>query len=221
MRPEIRILIADDQAMVREALRSVLDQEADLVVVGQACNGVEAIEQVALLLPHILLLDLIMPRLSGMEVLRRFSKNHAEVRTIILNDITPNSLIVGALRLGARGVVPKHTTPEMLFKGIRAVAAGGYWIGHENMQALIESLRAEPAAEIDGARSRDLRLTPAEQKVVAAITAGQTNKEIAQHCSISEHTVKHHLTRIFEKVGVSDRLELALYAMQNLDERGD
>jgi DNA-binding NarL/FixJ family response regulator len=221
MRPEIRILIADDQAMIREALSNVLEQEPDLLVVGQACNGAEAMEKVALLRPHILLLDLIMPRMSGIEVLRRFSKYHVQVSTIILSDTISDCRIVEALRLGAHGIVPKHATPELLFKGIRAVAAGEYWIGHENMHALMKSLLAGPAAEIDGTRSRGLRLTPTEQKVVAAIASGQTNKDIARHCSISEQTVKHHLTRIFEKVGVPNRLKLALYAMKNLDESGE
>jgi two-component system, NarL family, nitrate/nitrite response regulator NarL len=219
MRPKIRILIADEQVMVREALSMVLQAQPDLLVVGQAGNGEEAVAQAERLRPDILLLDLELPRLSGMNVLRRVLKGPARTHVIVLEDGTPADQMIAALRLGTLGFIPKHSTPELLFKGIRAVAEGGYWVGHENMRAMLESLRAMPAAQADEARSRCRELTKAEQRVANAVASGLTNKEVAKECSISEQTVKHHLTRIFGKVGVSNRLELALFARQNFEIR--
>ncbi len=217
MQPQIRILVADKQVMVREALISVLQQQQDMLVVGYAGDGEEAVAQAEHLRPDVLLMDLDLPRLSGMEVLGRVLRDPARARVIVMEHGTPADQMIAALRLGARGFIPKHTSPELLFKGIRAVAAGGYWVGHENMQAVLESLRAMAPEGVNATRLRTLRLSKAEERIVAAIASGLTNREVAAQCSISEHTVKHHLTRIFGKVGVSNRLELALFALQNLD----
>ncbi len=209
---EIRVVIADDHAMFREALRDLLEREPDFRVVGEASNGREAIEIAAALKPDILLLDLIMPRLSGMEALRRLIHVSPEVRIILLVESPERSQIVEALKLGARGVVPKDTSAQLLFKSIHAVASGEYWVGHQNVSDLIDFLRnAEPRSST---RSSDgFRLTPRQTEIIAAIVDGYTNKEIARKLSISEQTVKHHLTSIFEKVGVTNRLELAILAM--------
>ena len=214
----IHILIADDHAMFREALRSLLDMEEGLRVVGEAADGREAIEQVEKLQPEILLLNLAMPRLSGMEVLRRLAKDPAPVRTIVFDDCTDKGQIVEALKNGARGIVPTETGTQLLFKSIRAVASGEYWVGHQSISDLIDFIRAAAVPEREAACANGHRLTPREIDVVTSVADGCTNKEIAQKFSISEQTVKHHLTSIFGKAGVSNRLELALLAMhQPLD----
>jgi len=209
---KIRILIADDHALFREAMRNLLDREPDLSVIGEAGTGQEALELAGTLKPDILLLDLLMPQFSGMEVLSRLAKQPVHLRTILLADSPDKSRIVEALKLGARGVVSKSTSTQMLLKSIRAVASGQYWIGHENVSDLVDCLRAaNPKPE---AQSTDRsQLTPREVDIITSIVDGYTNKQIAEKLSISEQTVKHHLTNIFAKVGVTNRLELALFAM--------
>ena len=211
-RGEIRIVIADDHAMFREALRSLTQRESGIRVIGEASNGREAIEVTLALKPDILLLDVAMPRLSGMEVLRRLADLSPGVRVILLIDAPDRDQIVEAAKLGARGIVSKDTSTRLLFKGIRAVASGEYWLGHQNISDVIESLRsADPNA---GPETTDrIRLTRRQTEIIAAIVDGHTNREIARRLSISEQTVKHHLTGIFEKVGVTNRLELAIRAL--------
>ncbi len=209
---QIGILIADAQVMFREALRSLLERENDLRVLGEAGNGREALQLVHTLKPDVLLLDLSMPRVSGMEALRRLAGLHAQTRPILFVEAPEKSQIVEALKLGARGILPRRTTTQMLLKCIRAVASGEYWVGHQNISDLIECIRtAEPKSESN--HSDGFRLTRRELEIVSSIVDGYTNKEIAKRFSISEQTVKHHLTSIFEKVGVTNRLELALFAM--------
>ena len=209
---QIGILIADAQLMFREALRSLLEREQDFRILGEAGNGREALQLANTLKPDILLLDLSMPRVSGMEALRRLASVGSEARPILFVESPEKSQIVEALKLGARGILPRRTTTQMLLKCIRAVASGEYWVGHQNISDLIECIRtADPKP---GPRDSDgFRLTKRELEVVNSIVDGYTNKEIAKRFSISEQTVKHHLTSIFEKVGVTNRLELALFAM--------
>jgi two-component system nitrate/nitrite response regulator NarL len=209
---QIGILIADAQVMFREALRSLLEREPDFCILGEAGNGREALQLANSLKPDILLLDLTMPRVSGMEALRRLAGVPTQARPILFVESPEKSQIVEALKLGARGILPRRTTTQMLLKCIRAVASGEYWVGHQNISDLIECIRStDPAPEPRD--SNGFRLTRRELEIVTSIVDGYTNKEIAKRLSISEQTVKHHLTSIFEKVGVTNRLELALFAM--------
>ncbi len=212
---DIRIIIADDQVMLREALCELLEQEDDFRVVAEAANGLTAIEKVNELRPDILLLDLTMPHLSGIEALRRLAKSPVQVRTILFNDTSlDSSLTIEALKLGARGVVPRNAGAPLLFKSIRAVASGEVWVGHQIIADLLNCLRSLGQAQPEPENSNGYHLTRREMEIVASIVEGCTNKEISQRFSISEQTVKHHLTSIFEKVGVTNRLELALVAMR-------
>lgn len=209
---QIGILIADAQVMFREALRSLLEREHDFRILGEAGNGREALQLANTLKPDILLLDLSMPRVSGMEALRRLAGIHSQTRPILFVESPEKSQVVEALKLGARGILPRRTTTQMLLKCIRAVAAGEYWVGHQNISDLVECIRtADPKPEARD--SNGFRLTRRELEIVNSIVDGYTNREIAKRFSISEQTVKHHLTSIFEKVGVTNRLELALFAM--------
>ena len=206
----IRILLADDHALLREALRLLLEGQPDFHVVGEARDGEEAVKLVRRLKPDVLLLDLAMPRMTGLEALRELATCSSGVRTILLVATIEKHQIVEALRLGARGVVLKESASELLLKCIRTIMAGQYWVGREGVTDLVDYVRelATPTPQ-----EKAYGLTARELDVVAAIVSGSTNKDIAEKFSIREDTVKHHLTSIFDKLGVSNRLELALFAV--------
>ncbi len=209
----IRVCVASDHVMFREALRTVLEQENDLCVVGEASDERSVLHQLGKLKPDVLLLDLGLPHLSGIQVLRALGKAPSLLRSIVFDDATDGGQVIEALRHGAHGVVSKHSTPQLLAKSIRTVASGEYWVGHGRISDLIDLIR-NTSLPSPKTRSRNgFHLTARELDIVTAIVDGYTNREIAQKFSISEQTVKHHLTSIFEKVGVSNRLELALLAV--------
>lgn len=208
----IQILIADDHPIFRDGLKRLLESESDLRVVGEACDGIEAIELVKKLGPEILLLDLAMPRLAGLEALRELSTKTLPVRVILLTAAAEKQQIVEALQLGARGVVLKDSATQILLKSIRAVMDGEYWVGRESVSNLVQYLRNLIDSSPPVPRRR-YGLTPRELEIISAVVAGYANREIAEHFRISEDTVKHHLSNIFDKLGVSTRLELALFAV--------
>jgi DNA-binding NarL/FixJ family response regulator len=211
----IRIVIADDHPIFRDGLRRLLEAEPDLKVVGEACDGAEAVKLARQLKPEILLLDLAMPRHPGLEALRDLSTTSASspVRVILLTAAAEKSQIVEALQLGARGVVLKDSATQLLLKSIHTVMTGEYWVGREAVSNLVQYLRMQMQSSQDDARQRKYGLTPRELEIVSTVVAGYSNKEIAEHFKISEDTVKHHLSNIFDKLGVSTRLELALFAV--------
>jgi DNA-binding NarL/FixJ family response regulator len=211
---DLRIVIADDHAMFCDALRNLIEQEPGYRVVGEASNGREAIKRVRELAPDLLLLDLVMPQMSGLEVLRELSNRTMKLHTIVLAAEIERPQVVEALRCGARGVILKDTATRMLFKAMRTVMAGEYWVGRDGIADLVDYLRAAISANAYKGDSGDgFHLSPREQEIMTAIVEGCTNKDIAQLFSISEQTVKHHLTKIFWKAGVSNRLELVLFAV--------
>ena len=202
----IRIVVADDHRLVRDGLRRMLEQEPDFRVVGEAADGPEALEAVRNLSPDILLLDIAMPVLDGMSVLMRLASDCPDVRILLLTAAIDRAQTNEAVRLGARGIVMKAAAIEVLIRSIRAIMAGEYWFDRSTL--------------VDVARHQDAEvvrfgLTARELELMSQLASGSSNKEIAELLGISEATVKRHLANIFDKVGVSSRLELAVFAMNH------
>jgi two-component system, NarL family, nitrate/nitrite response regulator NarL len=211
----VRVVIADDHTIFRKGLRSVLEAEAEFVVVGEAADGEQAVELCRVLLPHVLLLDLVMPGQSGMDALAELATSPTPVRTILLTAGIEKAEIVRALQLGAAGVVLKTAPSDLLLKSIRSVMAGQHWIGREAVSDLVQALREQMAASPEKPARKRFGLTAREVEITSAVVSGLSNREIARKLSLSEDTVKHHLTNIFDKMGASNRLELALFAVHH------
>lgn len=210
----IRVLIADDHPVVRIGLRNMLQADAHIKVIAEAKDGVEALHMVRTLRPDILLLDLAMPKMPGLEALRELTSDNADTRTIVLTGQIDKRQILEALQLGARGVVLKDAAIAHLSACIRAVMQGQYWLEGRPVTNLVQVLRDLTAQTAPPPR-KTFGLTARELEVVTLITEGSTNKHIAETFGISEETVKRHLTNIFNKIGVGNRLELALFALNH------
>jgi two-component system, NarL family, nitrate/nitrite response regulator NarL len=207
---KIRILIADDHAVFRYGLRALLESEPRFTVVGEAVDGSEVAKLTSELKPAVLMLDLAMPRVTGIEVLRELASAQGEVRTIVLAAAIEKKQIVEALQLGARGILLKDAAIQLVAECIEKVVAGDFWVGHEAVTSLVDYLHGLKRSA-EGKAERRL-FTPREQEIISAILTGCVNKEIAVRLSISEDTVKRHLSNIFDKAGVSNRLELAVWS---------
>jgi two-component system, NarL family, nitrate/nitrite response regulator NarL len=208
----IRILLADDHPVVRIGVRNMLRAEGHFDVVGEASDGDEAITQTLELLPDILLLDLSMPRMPGLEAMRAIMSGSPRVKILLLTATISTQQIIEALQIGARGIVTKDALIDQLTSAIDAVMQGDYWINGQRVVNLVGALHdlmqkaAVPERKTYG-------LTPRELEVVGCIVEGCSNRDIAKQFAISEETVKRHLSNIFDKTGVSTRLELALFAI--------
>jgi two-component system, NarL family, nitrate/nitrite response regulator NarL len=209
-----RIVIADDHPTFRDGLTRLLETNGDLKVVGAANDGEEAVRLVTALEPDLLLLDVAMPRMTGLVALRELHDRVVRTKTILVTASIDRADIVTALQLGAHGIVLKDSASEVLFKSIRAIQAGHYWVGRNRVDDLASTLRelatAQPRAE-----RKVFGLTPREIEIISVVIAGSSNNDIAVKFAISEKTVKHHMTNIFDKLGVSNRLELALFAVHH------
>lgn len=212
---EIRVVIASDHALFREAVRTLLESQADLRLVGEARDGEQAVDVARTSGPDVLLLDVPVQAGSGLDVVKDISRAAPATRILLMAADVTGPDILEALQRGARGVIMKDASTAQLFKSIRAVMAGQYWVSRELVAAVIERMRERPRVNGMPAPGPAFGLTPREMEMVAAVVAGCSNREIAQQLSISSKTVKHHLTNIFEKLGLSNRLELALFAVQH------
>jgi two-component system nitrate/nitrite response regulator NarL len=220
----VRVVLADDESLFRASLRQLLAVPAPVIhqvygvdvgpgfeVVGEAGTGEDAARVVSSVLPDLLLLDLCMPRLSGLEALREMASCRDRIRIILLAGSIDRTQLLSAVRLGVRGLLLKDAPTEVLFEAIRCVMAGQYWLGQSLVSDLLEVVR--PLIQSSGAAgSPASRLTPREHQVLRMVVAGHSNKEIAQQWTVSEETIKHHLTRMFDKVGAANRVELAMLA---------
>jgi DNA-binding NarL/FixJ family response regulator len=203
---DIGILIADDHPIFREGLRNVL---------GEAADGEQTLKLARQLKPMILLLDIRMPHLSGLEVLRELKTLAIPIRTLVLTAALEKGQMLEAFQLGARGIILKHAPADVLFQSIRSVVAGQFWLGYESVPDLVQAILLIRLRADTGARQPKFCLTRRETEVIALIEGGYTNKDIAKKFGVSEHTVKHHLSDIFGKLGVSNRLELVLFSIDH------
>jgi DNA-binding NarL/FixJ family response regulator len=218
---KIRIVVADDHPIFRDGLCKLLALEEDFEVVAQAQDGRQVLEVLQQHEPDILLLDLKMPGLDGLGTLQRLQAVKNKTRVIVLTASDDKNEFVQAMRLGTSGIVLKQTATELLIKSIRKVHAGEIWLDSHTTAAVIRQFVAAdetppPLAPASPSRERERSpLSQREREIVALVAQGFKNKEMAEKMFISEQTVKNHLHNIFDKLGVSDRLELALYAIHN------
>ena len=216
---KIRIVVADDHPIFRDGLCKLLALEDDFEVVAQAQDGREVLEILQQCEPDILLLDLKMPGLDGLATLQRLQQSRNKTRVIVLTASDDKNEFVQAMKLGTSGIVLKQTATELLIKSIRKVHAGEIWLDSHTTAAVIRQfVAAEEPVPTAAPASRERERSPLSQRereIVALVAQGFKNKEMAEKMFISEQTVKNHLHNIFDKLGVSDRLELALYAIHN------
>ena len=223
-----RVVLADSHSIFRASLRQLLsvppltikevysvDVGTGFQVVGEAGTGEETVRIVESAKPDLLLFDPAMPRMSGLEALAELQGHNDRMRAILLAATIDKPQLLTAIQLGARGVILKDSTTEVLFDAIVSVLTGQYFLGRALITDFIESVR--PLIDSSRAQGGKLAfgLTPREREVLTLVSAGCANKEIARQCAVSEETVKHHLTRIFGKLGASNRTELAMLAARN------
>jgi DNA-binding NarL/FixJ family response regulator len=199
--------------VVRFGVRNMLLNEPGFEVVGEAEDGDDAITQTLELEPDILLLDVAMPRLPGLEAMRAIMAKSPRVKIVLLTSTITSQQIIEALQIGARGIVLKDAVVGDLGNALRAVLGGDYWIGGERVANLVKALQELMAKAAAVPERKTYGLTPRELEVVTCIVEGCSNRDIAKQFSISEETVKRHLSNVFDKTGVSTRLELALFSI--------
>ncbi|MFZ0302319.1 MAG: response regulator transcription factor [Terracidiphilus sp.] len=210
----IRVFIANGHTLFREGLRRLLEA-GGFEVVGETADGESVAALAVRTQADVILLDLAMPRQNAIEILRALSALDVPARTLLLTSASDDrTQVVQAVKLGAYGVIPQESTPQRLFESIRCVMDGQYWIGKESISDLVRALRNDSSP--DGpTKQKRFGLTPRELEIVTLVVAGYSNPDIAQRFSISGQTVKHHVSNIFDKLGVSNRLELALFAVNH------
>ena len=203
----IRVLIADDHMVVREGLRALLDAEPDLDPVGAASDGAEAVRLAGELQPDVVLMDLRMPGVDGIQAIRRIKALYPEIQIVILTTYDDDQYIVRGLRAGARGYLLKDSDRSVLFETIRAAARGESLLPAEVVDKVVAHLQGPQPVTVED-------LSPREGQVLALLIEGATNKEIALQLGISERTVKAHVTGIFNKLGAGSRAEAVAIAMR-------
>jgi two-component system, NarL family, response regulator LiaR len=208
----IRVLIADDHAVVRQGLRTFLELQDEIEVVGEASDGVEALELVQRTAPDVALLDLVMPRLGGLEAIRRIREVAPATRVLVLTSFADDDTVLPAVRAGAAGYLLKDVQPPELVGAIRTVHAGEALLAPAVATMLVEQLAAEDG---NGAAERGEHLTPREREVLALLARGRANKVIARDLGVSERTVKTHVSNILGKLNLTDRTQAAVYAVRH------
>ncbi|HEY0733956.1 MAG TPA: response regulator transcription factor [Herpetosiphonaceae bacterium] len=204
----IRIVLADDHPIVREGLASVLETQPDFEVVGQANDGAEAVDIVSALKPDVVLLDLEMPSLDGVQALRAMRAENAQVKALVFTAFDTDERIIGAVQAGARGYLLKGAPREELFGAIRVVAQGGSTLQPVVAAKLMERMTSSPASALEP-------LTEREREVLQFMAQGLQNKEIAAQLHISERTVKFHVSAVLAKLGAGNRTEAVRMAVQH------
>jgi two-component system nitrate/nitrite response regulator NarL len=210
-----RIVIAERQLLFGAALRSLLESQPDFAVVGQTGDGDHLLKLVLDSKPDVLLLGLKLRNHSGLEALRLIAEPLPNLRAILLTETIAPAAMIQFLLSGVRGLVFKNTPTELLFKSIRSVADGQYWLSNHDISEVVKNMCSFAELAQRSAQLQARSLSPQQLQIMEAIVAGCSNKDIAKDLSMSERTVKYHLTRMFNTFGVAGRLELARYSLNN------
>ena len=213
----VRVMIADDQALVRAGFKMILDAEDDLEVVGEAVDGLQAVEQCRRLAPDVVLMDIRMPELDGIEATRRVvaaSADESPVRVLMLTTFDLNEYVYEALRAGASGFLLKDVPPEQLAAGIRVVAGGEALLAPSITKRLIQEFAAVAPSMPEPPRGMD-ELTARELEVFKLVARGLSNAEIAAELIVSDTTVKTHVARMLMKLGLRDRVQAVVLAYEH------
>jgi DNA-binding NarL/FixJ family response regulator len=203
----IRVLIVDDHVVVRSGLEQFLATTADIELVATAANGIEALARVGEFAPDVVLMDLSMPEMDGIEATRRIAQQYPSSRVLVLTSFSDQTRILDALEAGADGYLLKHADPDDIAAAIRAVRDGGSPLDPKAARTLLESRRGTSAVP---------QLTDREREVLLLVRDGLANKQIARRLGIAERTVKAHLTSVYQRLGVTDRTQAALWAKERL-----
>ncbi len=201
----IRVLVADDHAVVRQGLQMFLALDDEITIVGEACDGRQAVELAHELQPDVILMDLLMPELDGIEAIKILRRELPDIEIIALTSVLEDSSVVGAVRAGAVGYLLKDTEADELVRAIKAAAQGQVQLSPQAAARLMREVRMPDSPET---------LTEREVEVLRQLALGYSNKEIAQHLSIGEKTVKTHVSNILSKLNVASRTQAALYAVR-------
>jgi len=208
---KIKVLIVDDHQVVRQGLRTFLELQDDIIVVGEAGDGLAAVEMVSQFKPHVVLMDLVMPRMDGIAATRQVKSSSAEVKVIALTSFTEDEKVFPAIQAGASSYLLKDVSTDELVEAIRAAHRGEARLHPDIARKLMEQVahQARPPEEA-GVEM----LTEREQDVIRLVAQGRSNHEIAQELVISEKTVKTHISNILSKLQLADRTQLAIYAIR-------
>lgn len=215
-----RVLLVDDEAMVRAGLRLVLETEPDIEVVGEACDGLEAVAAAATLRPDVVLVDVHMPRMDGLAATRALLAADADLKVVVLTTFNEDAYVQEALRAGASGFLLKVAPPERLVEAVRVAARGDALLDPMVTRGVIRAFAAVPDAVSDEVPAREViavlgALTARERDVLALLARGLSNAEIAAHLVLAESTVKTHVARILMKLGLRDRVQAVVFAYDN------
>jgi len=210
--PPVRVLLVDDHQMVRQGLIFFLSTQPGIVVVGQAGSGEEALRQIDTLLPDVVLMDIVLPQMNGIEALRRISAAHPEINVIMLSSFIDDVKLKEAIEAGAAGYLMKDVDPEELAAAVHATRRGELYLHPKAARRLAEMMRPGPGEEQEP--SPDV-LTEREREVLELVTRGLSNQEIALQLNITLKTVKAHVSSILQKLGLENRVQATLYALRH------
>jgi DNA-binding NarL/FixJ family response regulator len=219
-KPKIRLMIVDDHPLFRAGLRRVLELEKDLEIVGEAADGPIAIEQARKLKPKVILMDVNLPNLNGLQATRELTSTRNDIGVIVLTAYHDDEQMLHAIRSGASAYFPKDVDPQVLIRAIRDVSTGNYVVNDAVLVKpqvatwLLGQFEQMTVSDADGSEFTFQPLSTREMEILKLITRGQSNKEIAQMLGISRQTVKNHMTSILRKLAVNDRTQAAVYALR-------